>query len=593
MSKPRTHGENTKYRVYTVMGFMCAIALLLVAQLVRWQVVEHHRLITWAEAEHQNEVVIPARRGEIRDRAGHLLATDLIEYNISASPKIIADREGTARRLAEHLDLSAEEILAQFNSGNIWVPLENGVGQENGEAILKMDIVGVQVESNSRRVYPEGALAAHVLGFVNDNGNGFYGIEGYYDTLLKGKPGLHKGERSPFGELIPMGDSLFVPPTTGSTLYLTIDRGVQFLIEQELEKAVRKYGARGGSVVVLHPKTGAVLGMASYPAFDPNNYAETDDQLFADPNVSEQYEPGSVFKIITMAAGLDSMVVGPEATIYDGGSIEVGGRVIYNWDRVGHGTVDMTDVLAKSLNVGVAQVAVALGKDRFYTYLKRFGFGQLTEVDLANEGPGTLKSPKDANWYESDLGTNSFGQGIATTPLQIAVSIAAVANKGLLLKPYVVERIVDDQRDATVQPTIIRRAISENTATILSDMLVEAVKRADSDAQVEGYTVAGKTGTAQIPVPGGYHPTLTLASFGGYLPADDPQVLVLVIIDQPTTSKWGSKTAAPTFSRIAQQLAVMLNIPPDDIRLAGRSGETKVQNTDGSIIDDQQPTTDQ
>jgi cell division protein FtsI/penicillin-binding protein 2 len=238
-------------------------------------------------------------------------------------------------------------------------------------------------------------------------------------------------------------------------------------------------------------------------------------------------------------------------------------------------------------------VAVALGKDRFYTYLKRFGFGQLTEVDLANEGPGTLKSPKDANWYESDLGTNSFGQGIATTPLQIAVSIAAVANKGLLLKPYVVERIVDDQRDATVQPTIIRRAISENTATILSDMLVEAVKRADSDAQVEGYTVAGKTGTAQIPVPGGYHPTLTLASFGGYLPADDPQVLVLVIIDQPTTSKWGSKTAAPTFSRIAQQLAVMLNIPPDDIRLAGRSGETKVQNTDGSIIDDQQPTTDQ
>ena len=326
--------------------------------------------------------------------------------------------------------------------------------------------------------------------------------------------------------------------------------------------------------------------MTSYPSYSPNNYGQTDDSLFTDPNVSEQYEPGSVFKIITMAAGLDSMVVGPMGTIYDGGSIEVGGRVIYNWDRTGHGTVDMTDVLAKSLNVGVAQVAVALGKDRFYTYMKRFGFGRLTEVDLANEGPGTLKTPKDANWHESDLGTNSFGQGIATTPLQIAISIAAVANEGLLMKPYVVERIVDAERDVEVQPTIIRRAISENTAKILNDMLAEALERADSDAQVEGYSVAGKTGTAQIPMPGGYHPTLTLASFGGYLPADDPQVLILVIIDRPTTSKWGSKTAAPTFSRIARQLAIMLDIPPDDIRLAKREQAALTEECNSPCWDD-------
>ena len=239
---------------------MCAAGLLLVGQLVRWQVVEHHRFIAWAEAEHQDEIVIPARRGEIRDRAGHLLATDLIDYNVSASPKIIADLQGTAARLAEHLNLSEEEILSQFDPDKVWVHLENGVSQQAGEAILKMDIVGVQVESNARRVYPEGALAAHILGFVNDNGNGFYGIEGYYDTLLKGKPGLLEGERSPFGDLIPLGSSRFMPPTTGSTLYLTIDRSVQFLIEEELEKAVRKYRAQGGSVVVLNPKTGAVSG---------------------------------------------------------------------------------------------------------------------------------------------------------------------------------------------------------------------------------------------------------------------------------------------------------------------------------------------
>ncbi len=570
MQRDKPHIENAKYRIYTIMAVMSAIGLVLVGQLIRWQVIEHHRFIAWAEAEHQDEVVIPPRRGEIRDRAGHLLATDLIEYDVSASPQIISDPGATAGRLAQYLNLSRQELVQRLTEDNVWVPLENKVSQANGEAILQMDIVGVQLEPSSKRVYPEGDLTAHLVGFVNDNGNGFYGVEGYYDSLLKGKPGLQAGERSPFGDMIPLASSHFVPPVAGSTLYLTIDRGIQFLIDQELEKAVRKYRAQGGSVVVLNPKTGAVLGMTSFPKYNPNTYAESSEYLFSDPTVSEQYEPGSVFKIITMAAGLDAVAVGPMGTIYDGGTIEVGGRVIYNWDRIGHGTVDMTDVLAKSLNVGVAQVAVGLGKERFYTYVKRFGFGRLTDVDLANEGPGTLKTPKDSNWHESDLGTNSFGQGIAVTPLQIAGAVAAVANKGMLMKPYVVQRIVDAERAVDVKPSVVRRAISEETAETLTDMLVEALARADSEAQLPGYKMAGKTGTAQLPVPDGYHPTLPRASFAGYLPADDPQLLVLVIIDRPTTSKWGSKTAAPTFSRIAGQLAVMLNIPPDDVRLAAR-----------------------
>ncbi len=568
MDKPGLHIERTKYRVYTIMAIMCAMTLVLVAQLVRWQVVEHYRFIAWAEAEHQDEVVIPPRRGDIRDRNGHLLATDFVEYDISASPQIIGDPQKTAGRLAEYLNLSRDELAAKLTSKELWVSLQNGVSQANGEAIMRMDIVGVQVETRSKRVYPEGDLAAHVLGFVNSNHNGFYGVEGYYDNMLKGTPGLLAGERSPFGELIPLGSSRFVPPTPGATLYLTVDRGVQFVIEQEIEKAVRKYGAQSGSVVVLNPKNGAVLGLAGYPKYNPNKFNESNKYLFADPNVSNQYEPGSVFKIVTMAAGLDAAVVGPMASVYDGGSIEVGGQVMYNWDRVGHGTVDMTDVLAKSLNVGVAQVAVALGKDRFYTYLKRFGFGQLTDVDLANEGPGTLKTPMDVDWHESDLGTNSFGQGIAVTPLQIATAIAAVANEGVLMKPYIVERIVDSERSVTMQPTVIRQAIKKETAETLTNMLVDALDRADSEAQVKGYRVAGKTGTAQIPVPGGYHPTLTLASFAGFFPASNPQVLVLVIIDRPATSKWGSETAAPTFQRIASQLAVMLNISPDDVHVA-------------------------
>lgn len=560
--------DSTKYRIYTMMAIMCAAGLLLVGQLLRWQIIEHHRFLALAEAEHQDELVIPPHRGEIRDRRGYLLAADVVQYDISVSPEIIADPQATATRLAQLLNLPRAELLQTLKSGKTWVPLLSGASQAVGEEILSWDTVGLKAEPRTRRVYPEGEMAAHLLGFVNDNGNGFYGVEGYYHNLLRGRPGIYSGERTPFGEFIPLGASHFVPPIQGATLYLTIDRNVQFLIEREIENAVKAYGAQRGSIVVLDPKTGALLGAASYPAYDPNHYASSDKNLFFDPVVSEQYEPGSVFKIITMAAGLDAGVIVPEMTIYDGGLIEVGGRIIYNWDRQSHGTVDMTDVLAKSLNVGVAQVAVGLGKDRFYTYVKRFGFGHLTEVDLGNEGPGTLKTPKEANWHTSDLGANSFGQGIAVTPLQMAVAVAAIANDGLLMKPYVVERIVDSERDIMVKPVVVRRAVSQQTAATLTSMLVEAIERAESEAQLPGYRVAGKTGTAEIPVPGGYHPTLTLASFAGFLPADDPQVVVLVIIDRPTASRWGNKTAAPTFKRIAEQLVVLLEIPPDEARLA-------------------------
>ena len=549
------------------MAIMCAAALVLIGQLIRWQVIEHYRFVAWAEAEHQNELIIPSRRGEIRDQHGYLLAADLVEYDISASPEIISDPQDMADRLHNLLNIPRDEILQSLTSDKLWVPIVSGVSQSEAETIFDWDLLGLQIEPQTKRVYPEGDLGAHLIGFVNTNGDGFYGVEGYYNNMLRGKPGLQAGERSPFGEIIPLGASHFIPPLSGATLYLTVDRSIQHLIQRELEQAIKQYGAQGGSVVVLDPKTGAILGMANYPSYDPNRYSTSDDNLFTDPTVSEQYEPGSVFKIITMAAGLDAGAVGPQGTIYDGGSIEVGGRVIYNWDRQGHGIVDMTDVLAKSLNVGVAQVAVGLGKERFYTYVKRFGFGQLTEVDVENEGPGTLKTPRDATWHASDLGTNSFGQGIAVTPVQIASAVGAVANDGLLMKPYIVQQIVEGERTLQVKPTIVRRAISEETATTLTTMLVDALNRANSQALISGYQIAGKTGTAQIPVPGGYHPTLTLTSFVGYLPVDDPQVLVLVIIDRPATSKWGSDTAAPAFRRIVEQLVVLLDIPPDDIRL--------------------------
>ncbi len=571
--------SGTRWRIIALMAILSASTLIIIGQLVRWQILEHGTFLALAEAEHQAEVIIRPRRGAIYDRNGFLLAADAFQYEVSASPTMINDPYATADRLFPLLGMSRDETLAALTSEAPWVPLSRGVPQPLGETILEWDITGIQVEPRPKRVYPAGTLAAHLLGFVNDNDNGFYGVEGYYDAMLHGTPGLRQGERDPFGSSIPTGLGRYVPPRDGKSLGLTIDRTAQYVVEQELADAIARYQAEGGTVIVLDPKTGAIVAMASWPAYDPNHFIEADQRLFPDPAVSEQYEPGSVFKVITLAAGLDSGVITPDTTIYDGGVIEVGGRTIYNWDRQPHGTVNMTTVLAKSLNVGASQVAVMLGKERFYTYVRRFGFGHITEVDLDSEGPGTLKMPGDPDWHESDLGTNSFGQGIAVTPLQMAVAVAAIANDGLLMKPYVVQQIIEGDRIRSVRPTVVRRAVLAQTARTLTNMMVVAVEQETKLAQVPGYRVAGKTGTAQIPVPGGYHPTLTVASFVGYLPADDPAFVILVVIHKPQTSPWGSQVAAPVFARIAQRLVTLFDVPPDDIRLAAsqRAGESANQ----------------
>ncbi len=358
-------------------------------------------------------------------------------------------------------------------------------------------------------------------------------------------------------------------PQDGTHLVLTLDRNVQYLVEQELAKAVAQYQADGGTIIVMDPKTGAILAMANYPSYDPNRFYEA-LELHTNPAVSHQYEPGSVFKILTMAAGLDTGIVTPDSTLYDGGAIEVGGIVIQNPDRRAHGLVNMTDVLAYSLNVGIAYVSTSLGEETFYAYLKRFGCGDHTGIDLNGEVAGTIKEPGSREWYESDLGTNSFGQGVAVTPLQMITAVAAVANRGLMMRPYVVERIVGEQGVIVTQPTVVRQVISPRTAEQLTDMLVEAVERGTELATVPGYDIAGKTGTAQIPVGDHYDPELTIASFVGYAPADDPRFIVLVKIDKPRLDPWGAEVAAPVFRAIAERLFVLLDVPPDSVRLASR-----------------------
>jgi cell division protein FtsI/penicillin-binding protein 2 len=577
----KTISPATYSRIIVVMALIAVAVLVLVGQLIRWQVIERDHLLARAEEEHRGQVpdTIPAQRGFIYDRDGSLLGGNLTTYDVGASPDMMKREEyrtALAANLAPLLDQSSEDVLAKINDVNLkYVYLAFQVPQATAQAIEALGYAAVKTEPRDQRVYPQGTLAAHMLGFVfSDKADhrgysGAYGVEGFYDSVLRGQPGVGIAERDPLGAVIPVAYAQYTPPANGKNLVLTIHRTAQRVVERELQAAVVEYQAEGGTVVVLEPHTGAILAMASQPAYDPNRYAQeaaANPDIFTDPAISLVYEPGSVVKIVTVAAALDSGTITPDTTLYDAGAIEVGGSPIRNWDNQAHGTVDITTVLGLSLNVGSAQTAVQLGAERFYTYVRRFGFGNTTGVDLYGEVSGSFKTPEHPKWSESDLGRNSFGQAIDATPLQVASAIAAIANGGLLMRPYVVQAIVDGVNPVQTAPKPVRRVVTAQTAHAVTRLLETVVEQYTTLAQVPGYRVAGKSGTSQVYVPGGYHPTATIASFVGYVPSDDPAMLILVVIKRPKASPWGGQVAAPVFSRIAKELVVLLDVPPDAVR---------------------------
>lgn len=553
-------------RFLVVAAVMVGMGLGMVFQLVRWQVIQHPQLVALAQSQSHGMDAAPVRaRGGIYDSQDHLLAVDIYEHALWAKPEEIPDVDAACIELAPELDMTPAELVRKIMEGGAYPLIATGISEETREKIESFGLRGFHWEPRPKRLYPEGPLAAHVLGFVNAAHEGYYGVEGFYDAKLESEPSTlsEKARDDPILALCSPPE-----PKPGQELHLTVDRAIQYMVEKELIAALRTYQAPSGSIIVMDPKTGAILAMANWPTYDPNHFMNTPPENIANPAISRQYEPGSVFKIVTMAAGLDASVVTPRSRFKDTGELEVGGRKIYNWDRAAHGEVDMTEVLAMSLNVGAAHISTTMGKDRFYTYLRRFGFGRETDVDMAGDVRGALKLPGGTDWHESDLGTNSFGQGIACTPLQMVRSIAAVANKGLLMKPYIVGRIVEGDKVIDIKPTVVRRAISAGTAEALTHMLVDALERETQLALIPGYAVAGKTGTAEIPTPGGYKTDETIASFIGYAPANDPKFIVLVKIDRPKSSPWGSKVAAPVFRRVAEQLLSYMDIPPDNVLLA-------------------------
>ncbi|MDO9301535.1 MAG: penicillin-binding protein 2, partial [Anaerolineales bacterium] len=356
----------------------------------------------------------------------------------------------------------------------------------------------------------------------------------------------------------------------GTTLVLTINRDLQASAEQILDEALTTYGADGGTIVVMDPRNGELLAMAVTPRMDLNqfwNYGTIYNNASEfNPAISMPYEPGSVTKILTMAAALDSGVVSPNTTYLDTGSILVGGATIQNWNQEPWGVQDMTGCLQHSLNVCMATLSMQMGAETFYNYMDNFGFGHLTGVDLAGEAAGRLKLPGDADWYPVDLGTNAFGQGVSATPIQIMMATSSIANHGRTVTPHTLYAMVRDGRQYNVPAQFAGSPISTQTADMLSGMLAVSLELEGSLALVPGYRIAGKTGTAQIPVDGFYDNTQTNASFIGWGPIDDPQFMIYVWLERPSASIWGSETAAPVFGEMAEKTVILLDIPPDNIR---------------------------
>jgi cell division protein FtsI/penicillin-binding protein 2 len=575
------------WRFTTAGILLTAIAVFILLQMIRVQLSPEanffrHRGELYSGAWKKMEPV----RGHIYDRWGHLLAGNTTVYEISAqldqvrNPTTIAlavstvtgedyDRLFVAASQPYSPTVSVQAVLADFVTEEEVAKLQKLAADWRDANINNDDpqapsLAGLVYTPHLQRSYPEKSLAANVMGFVNREGKGYFGVEDYYNDLLAG------ASRKVWIPSDPHRATELPTTPEGASLILTIDRAIQAEVERILDDALREHGAEGGTLVVMDPRNGELLAIATTPRLDVNEYWRY-GEFFQDTTpfnsaVSATYEPGSVFKVLTMAAGLDSGKVTPETTYLDVGYFEIGGSIIRNWGDTVWGPQTMLGCLQHSINTCLAWVGSQLGTSQFYDYMRRFGMGRLTGIDLGLEEGGHLKRPGDSDWYEVDLGANSFGQGISVTPVQMLMAVSAIANDGKMVTPHVVRAMIDKGRQYEITPRIAGMPITAETAHTLTEMLVQSLEVESSRALVEGYRVAGKTGTAEIPTLTGYTSWQTNASFVGWGPADDPHFLIYVWLEKPTSSIWGSDVASPVFREMVERLVIMLDLPPDAVR---------------------------
>lgn len=546
-------------RVKIVFCLYAFLFIVVIYKLITWQVVSSEVLEGLAEQQASTSISLPAKRGKIFASDEKSLVINQNAYLIYGEPDKIKNLSYTSEILSKILDISKSSISAKLSDKNYkWISIASKIDQDKVDLINKNNILGVGFLQESKRYYPEASMAAQILGFVGKNlkgkDQGYFGVEGYYNEQLKGRDGLMEQEKDAQGNTILSGKITEIPAEDGRDIVLTIDKTVQYIAENKLREGIEKYGAKGGSVLIMNPFTGGIIAASSSPSYDPSMYTMYPSESYPNPIIASTYEPGSTFKVLVMSAALNEGKITPDTLLDENGPIEIGGYKINTWNQKYHGKIKPVQVLEYSSNVGMVLIERLLGNDNLIRYIENLGFGKNTGVDLQEESSPKLREKN--SWYEIDYATASFGQGIAVTPLQMVNAVSAIANGGKIMSPYIVKKIkLSDGKLIEINPKELKVVFKKETTKIISEMMVSAVDNGETRfIKPNGYRIAGKTGTAQIPIKGHYDKDKTIASFIGFAPVSEPKFIMLITIREPTASPWGSETAAPVFFAIAKEL---------------------------------------
>ncbi len=548
-------------RVTLFFFFVVLVLMGLFGRLVYLQLYRSSWLLENAVYQRVRDIPVEAKRGRILDRNGKELAVSVTSDSVYAIPAEIKNAEQTAAKLAAILNLDPEKLKDKLTKRQAFIWLKRRISAENSRLIQQLNITGIGITQENSRVYPNGSTACHVLGFTGIDSQGLDGVELTFDSTIKGKPGSIIVEYDARGREIPAVQHRYISPQTGNDIYLTIDLVIQQIIERELDKVIIETQAKSASILVMQPYTGEVLALANRPDYDPNRFAEYSPKNWRNGAISNSYEPGSTFKIVTCAAALGENVVKTTDRFFDPGQIEVQKRHIHCWKHGGHGSQSFVEVVQNSCNVGFVNIGLKLGATNFYKYFDLLGLGKVTGIDLPGEAKGLLIPFEKVKLI--NIATMSIGQSIAVTPLQLINAVCTVANGGEYLRPQIVREIRDkDNRIIkNFDRDVKRHVLAPTVASTLKGVLENVVEKGTGkNAFIPGQHIAGKTGTAQKVDSGGYSPNKYVASFIGFAPAEKPKFVMLVVIDEPVGLYYGGQIAAPVFASAAKDLLQYLKL---------------------------------
>ncbi|MEQ9618194.1 MAG: penicillin-binding transpeptidase domain-containing protein [Deltaproteobacteria bacterium] len=561
--------DRPKWKMSVIGAFVLVLFALVCFKAFELQVIDRDRAFKVARKQHHGSSTLLPRRGKILDRNMKELAVNVEIKSVFVNPYNIKNPEEFSKALSGKLEIPEKKLLKRASSKSSFVWLKRLVDPAVTSELESMDIEGLGYIEEPKRVYPNGPLMGQVLGFTNIDSTGIEGLEYRYDSLLIGKPGKIILKRDAYGRRIinnpDIVESFGEEKTSGHSIVLTIDSQIQHIVERELKDGIEKMSGEKGMAILMDPESGEVLAMASYPFLDPNNYGEYPQENRRNLPIWYTYEPGSTMKVFLVASAIQDKKASPESQFFcENGRRKVGARVIR--DVKPYGTLTLADIVRVSSNIGASKVGELLGKETYYQYLKKFGFGEKSGIDLPGESSGKLLSPK--KWGKIELATISFGQGVSVTSLQLVSALSAIANGGYLMKPHIVKRIISS--DGTVirekKPEVVNRVLSYDTSVKMTRILERVVEEGTGKkAAIPGFTVGGKTGTAQIPDPvnGGYYNDRFIASFIGFAPTDDPKIVLAVVVEAPKKMTHGGSVAAPIFRQVAEKVLFHLGASPN------------------------------